>query len=207
MGFPFPVGLKNDVLMLWSSRIMVIDLANIGSERISIVIVINIDQDRRFIWIIFVLWLLLFLMVVIMLMDLSRDDIPFMWRDRIVKLIEILLLVDSGGYKVHPVLILLLISILVMRVRVDILRSHILRLLVRGKDMSFIGFIMGIIQLVSLLIMIGIVMKKIMNRAWVVIVELNRELLLRNLFVCIISIRRMILREVPSILDQMPMIR
>jgi hypothetical protein len=193
--------------MLWSRRIMVIALASIGRDMISMVIVIIMDHESRFMLIIFILLLLLLVMVVITLIDLKREEILFMCSDMMVKLIDILLFEDKGGYKVHPVLVLLLIIILVIMVRVDIFSIHNLMLLVRGNAMSFIGFIIGIIQLVILLIMIGMVMKKIINRACVVMIELKVELLFINLLVCIISIRMMILREVPIILDHSPIIR
>lgn len=49
IGFPFPSGLKNIVLKLKSVKIIVIPLANTGTEIINKIDVIKIDQQNRLI--------------------------------------------------------------------------------------------------------------------------------------------------------------
>jgi hypothetical protein len=79
--------------------------------------------------------------------------------------------VIKGGYKVHPVLILLKINILIIISNKEGRSSQNLRLFIRGKIKSEDIIINGINQFLILPIMIGIVIKKIIINAWIVIVE------------------------------------
>lgn len=104
-------------------------------------------------------------------------------------------------------LIFLFIVILIIIIIIDGINIHILRLLIRGNEVSFAPFIRGIIQFLILPIVIGIVMKKIIMKAWMEIIMLKIELLFINLFVCISSVRIIILIDVPIIPDHVPIIK
>jgi hypothetical protein len=204
MGFPFPEGSKNDVFMLWSSRIIVIDLASIGKDEISSIRVIMIDHENRFI--LWILFLLLFIRDDMMLIDPEIDEIPLKWSDKIVELIDELFIVDRGGYSVHPVLILFLVIILIISVIIDGISIHSLRLFSRGKARSGILFMIGMIQFLVLLIVMGIAMKKIIIRACMVIRVLKVELLFMRLLWLFNSIRMIILIDIPIIPDHIPIV-
>lgn len=131
-GFPFPMGLKNIELKLWSKMIIVIPLASTGMDKINSIDVIIIDQqynDKLFINILFEF---IFIIEIVKFIDLKIDDIPFKWRDKMIILIELLFWIDNGGYNVHPVKILFLINILSINIISDGNNIHILRLLSRG---------------------------------------------------------------------------
>jgi hypothetical protein len=108
---------------------------------------------------------------------------------------------------VHPVLILLIMIILILMIIIEGMSIQNLKLLIRGNVVSLSPFIRGINQFLNLPMVIGMVMKKIIINAWIVIIMLKIELLFVNLFICISSIRMIILIDVPMIPDQMPIIK
>lgn len=85
-------------------------------------------------------------------------------------LIELKFWVDRGGYKVHPVKILFLINMLDISIINEGKRIHILKLLRRGYIRSADAVIKGINQLLKVPIIIGMVIKKIIKSAWIVII-------------------------------------
>lgn len=97
IGFPFPSGLKNIVLMFISNKIMVIPLANTGIDRISKIEVIMIDQQNKFIFIMLKFLFFIIINVEIKFIELKIDESPFKWREKIMKLIEILFWLIKGG--------------------------------------------------------------------------------------------------------------
>lgn len=88
-----------------------------------------------------------------------------------VKLTEMLFWEISGGYRVHPVLILLKIIIFSIINRSEGISSQNLRLFIRGKIRSSELIISGMSQFLILPIIMGMVMKKIIISAWIVMVE------------------------------------
>ena len=111
------------------------------------------------------------IIVIIKFIDLIIDDIPFKWREKITKLIDILFWIINGGYIVHPVLILFIISIFIIINLIDGINNQNLKLFIRGKIKSIELIINGINQFLVLPIIIGIVIKKIIINACNVIVE------------------------------------
>lgn len=97
IGSPLPKGLKNDLFILWSNKIIVIALVKIGKDRINKIVVIRRDHIKSVILLYINLLRLEFKIVDIKLIDLRIDDKPFKWREKIIKLIEILLLIERGG--------------------------------------------------------------------------------------------------------------
>jgi len=164
------MGLKNIELKLWSIIIIVIPLANTGIDVINRIEVIMIDQQYRDKLLIRFLFEFMLVIEIKKFSDLIMDDNPFRWIDRITELIELKFWIDRGGYKVHPVKILFLVNILIIMINNDGNRIHILRLFNRGYKRSGENVINGISQLLNVPIMIGIVIKKIINNAWIVII-------------------------------------
>jgi hypothetical protein len=157
--------LKNIDLKFISIKIIVIALARTGIDEISKIEVIIIAQQNRFILIIFILNGFKYIIEIIKFIDLKIDDIPLICNEKIVKLMDILFCVIKGGYKVHPVLILLKIIILIIIIFNEGIKSQKLKLFIRGKIKSVLMIIIGIIQFLILPIIIGIVMKKIIIKA------------------------------------------
>lgn len=102
--------------------------------------------------------------------DLSIDDKPFKWIEKITMLIELMFWTDKGGYKVHPVKILFLINILDIIIINDGNKIQNLKLFNRGYIRSEDEIIKGINQFLKVPIIIGIVIKKIISKAWIVII-------------------------------------
>lgn len=159
------------VLKLVSIKTMVIALARTGIDRTRRVEVIIMDQQNKFSWAIFESLGFRKIMEMMKFIDLSTEDIPLMCSERIVKFIEILFCEIKGGYRVHPVLMLLKINIFLIIKASDGTRSQNLRLFIRGNIKSIELIISGISQLLILPMMIGMVIKKIIINAWIVIVE------------------------------------
>lgn len=88
-----------------------------------------------------------------------------------MKLIDKLFWVIRGGYKVQPVLILFIIIILINIILIEGIKSQNLKLFIRGKIKSIELIINGINQFLILPIIMGIVIKKIIIKAWIVILE------------------------------------
>lgn len=104
------------------------------------------------------------------LIDLKIDDNPFKWREKIIKFKVIKFWLISGGYRVHPVLILLFnIMFKIINIREGISNQN-LKLFNRGNIKSLDEIIKGKSQLLNLPIIIGIVIKKIIIKAWRVII-------------------------------------
>ena len=97
IGLPFPSGLKNIVLILISVRIIVIPLANTGTDRFKRMEVIMMAQENKLIVIIFILLDFINIIDIIKFIDLIIDDKPLMCSEKIIKLIEILFWVIRGG--------------------------------------------------------------------------------------------------------------
>lgn len=77
----------------------------------------------------------------------------------------------------------------------------------RGKDISGHPIIIGINQFPKPPITIGIVIKKIIIKAWIVIITLYSWLLLIIELICLSSIRIKILNDDPIIPDHIPNIK
>lgn len=170
IGLPFPIGLKNIELKLWSIIIIVIPLANTGMDIISKIEVTIIDQQYRDKLLIIFLFEFIFVIEIKKFKDLMIDEIPFKWIDKITELIALIFWVDSGGYNVHPVKILFFVNILINRISRDGNKIHILILFNRGYIKSEEKIIIGINQFLNTPIIMGIVIKKIINNAWIVII-------------------------------------
>lgn len=107
---------------------------------------------------------------VIKLIDLKIDEIPFKCKEKIIKFNVIKFWLIKGGYKVQPVLILLLIKeFKIINIKEGI-KSQNLKLFNRGNSKSEEDNIKGISQFPNLPIIIGIVIKKIIMKAWIVII-------------------------------------
>lgn len=109
------------------------------------------------------------------LIDEMIDEIPAMWSEKINKSTELELwnsLADRGGYIVHPVPIIFLFIIEWIIKFIDIGSNQKLRLLVRGKAISWELTIKGISQFPNPPIISGITVKKIIIIAWDVTIEL-----------------------------------
>lgn len=106
----------------------------------------------------------------IKLIDLKIDEIPFKWREKIIKFRVIKFWLINGGYNVHPVLILLLIIIFNIINIIEGISNQKLKLFNRGNKRSDDINIKGNNQFLSLPIIIGIVIKKIIINAWMVII-------------------------------------
>lgn len=79
--------------------------------------------------------------------------------------------IDKGGYNVHPVLILLIINKFININIKDGKSNQNLKLFNRGNIKSELININGINQFLNLPIMIGIVIKKIIINACIVIIK------------------------------------
>lgn len=64
--------------------------------------------------------------------DLIIDEIPFICKEKIIKLIEILFCKINGGYKVQPELILFIINIFKNINFIDGNKNQNLKLFIRG---------------------------------------------------------------------------
>ena len=104
------------------------------------------------------------------LIDEKIDEIPFIWREKIIKFNEIKFWLINGGYNVQPVLMLFINIILININNNEGNKSQNLKLFIRGKIKSFKLFIKGKNQFLILPIIIGIVIKKIIMKAWIVII-------------------------------------
>lgn len=171
--------MKNDVLIFESKIIIVIALVKIGNDKINNKVVIRIDHKYKFIKLNFILLGFILYIDLIKLIELRIDDNPFKWIENTIKLIDELK-IDKGGYNVHPVLILLINNILVIINIIEGIINQNLKLLIRGKFKSIEVIIIGISQFLKLPIIIGIIKKKIIINAWVVIKVLYKLLLLRK---------------------------
>jgi len=171
MGFPFPSGLKNIVLKFESDKIIVIPLAKTGIEIINKIDVIKIDQQNKFILFKFINLFFIKSIEIIKFIELIIEEIPLIWREKIIKLIEILFWLIRGGYIVQPVLILFIISIFKIINFKEGISNQNLKLFIRGKIKSGELIIKGINQFLVLPIIIGIVIKKIIINACNVIIE------------------------------------
>lgn len=80
----------------------------------------------------FILFDFIKIKVIIKFIDLIIDEIPLIWRDKIIKLIELLFWVIRGGYKVHPVLILFIINIFINIIFSEGINNQNLKLFIRG---------------------------------------------------------------------------
>lgn len=89
-------------MKFWSKINIVILLARTGIEIIKRVEVIKIDQQNSDILNIKDLLILRLIIEIIKFIDLKIDDNPLIWREKIIKFIDRLFWIDSGGYNVHP---------------------------------------------------------------------------------------------------------
>jgi len=100
------------------------------------------------------------------------------------------------------------VPLLIKKLEIIIIReggnNQKLILFKRGKDISGAPIIKGISQLPNPPITIGIVIKKIIIKAWIVTITLYSWLLLIIELIWLNSIRIRILREDPIIPDQIP---
>lgn len=116
-------------------------------------------------------------LVVRKLIEAKIDLIPAKWREKIaISILKegCLILLERGGYTVHPVPGPVPINIPLLKNIKEGGRSQNLKLLRRGKIMSGAPNIKGISQLANPPIIIGIIIKKIIKKAWEVIKELKR---------------------------------
>lgn len=104
------------------------------------------------------------------LIDLKIDEIPFKWREKIIKFNVIKFWLIKGGYKVHPELILLFNIIFNIINKSEGINNQNLKLFNRGNKRSEDININGRSQFLSLPMIIGIVIKKIIINAWIVII-------------------------------------
>lgn len=154
---------------------MVIAPASTGRERINKIVVTVTDQQNRGIIscskeVGFILY-----KVARKLMDPMMDLIPAMCKEKIVKSIEIplwLRLEVRGGYRVHPAPVPVSAIILLRRRNREGGRSQNLMLFMRGKARSGAPVINGRSQLPNPPSIIGITKKKIIIKAWAVMMEL-----------------------------------
>lgn len=110
-----------------------------------------------------------FIIDTIKFIDLKIDEIPLIWRDKIIKFVAIILWYEIGGYKVHPDAIFWLVNILIDINIKDGINNQNLKLFIRGKIKSLEKIISGINQFLNLPMIMGIVIKKIIIKAWIVI--------------------------------------
>jgi hypothetical protein len=82
------------------------------------------------------------------------------------------MLLESGGYTVHPVPAPLSVSMLIVNKVRDGGRSQNLMLFIRGKAMSGAPSMRGTSQFPNPPIITGITMKKIITKAWAVTIVL-----------------------------------
>lgn len=104
------------------------------------------------------------------LIDLKIDERPFKWREKIIKFKVIKFWLIKGGYNVQPVLILLFNIIFIIIKIKDGINNQNLKLLSRGNIKSGVINIKGNNQFLNLPIIMGIVIKKIIINAWIVII-------------------------------------
>lgn len=97
IGLPLPIGLKNIELKFKSRIIMVIPLANTGIDKIINIDVTIIDQQNRVKLFLKYKFVLRLIIDITKFIDLKIDDIPLMCRDKIIKLVAIIVCKEMGG--------------------------------------------------------------------------------------------------------------
>jgi len=176
IGSPPPVGSKKEVLKLRSVSSIVIAPASTGNESRSKMAVIRIDHTNRGICSIFIFIFRMFKIVLMKLIAPRMEEIPARWREKMVKSTAVLgikVLFERGGYTVHPVPGPDSVrDERIIRV-IEGGRSQNLMLFIRGNAISGDIIIMGINQFPNPPTMMGITMKKIITKAWVVTIVLN----------------------------------
>lgn len=94
-GSPPPAGLKKVVLRFRSDKIIVIAPAKTGRDNSNKIVVIKTDHVNSVQ--LFIEFLFILIIVHKKLIDLRIDEIPAIWREKIVKSIEGFNWVDRGG--------------------------------------------------------------------------------------------------------------
>ena len=84
IGFPLLIGLKNDVLIFESKRIIVIALVRIGNDIIRRIDVIKIDHINNVMFFIVFLFGFMFMIDLIKFIDLIIDDSPFRCKEKMM---------------------------------------------------------------------------------------------------------------------------
>lgn len=181
--------------------------AKTGKERRSKIAVINTDQtnngrrskvnliDR------------ILIIVVIKFTAPRIELIPAKWREKIVKSTDApvwAIPLERGGYTVHPVPAPVFTILLEINNINEGGKNQNLILFNRGKAISGAPNIKGTNQFPNPPIIIGIIIKKIIIKAWVVTITLYIWSSSRKSPGCPSSIRIKILNLVPSIPDQIP---
>jgi len=168
-GSPPPQGSKKVVLKFRSVKSIVMAPARTGRDRRRRIVVIKIDQTKRGICSIFIVFI--FKIVQIKLMEPKIDEIPARWSLKIPQSTADLLwykLEDSGGYTVQPVPIPFSIIEDINKNVKEGGNNQNLILFIRGKAISGELIIKGTNQLPNPPIIAGITMKKIIMKAWAV---------------------------------------
>lgn len=153
---------------------MVIAPASTGKERRSRTAVIKIDQTKSGIVENLIEGFIL-IEVVIKLIAPKIDEIPARCKEKIeisTAFPEWNILFERGGYTVHPVPAPLSISIPDRRNRIEGGSNQNLRLFIRGNAISGAPIINGRSQFPNPPIIVGITIKKIIMKAWIVTMEL-----------------------------------
>lgn len=149
--------------------------ANTGSLKISRKAVIKTDQTNRGSRSNVIPGARIFIMVVINFIDASIDDAPARCKENIARSTDLpawVILLERGGYIVHPVPAPLSIPAEARRRINDGGISQNLIFFNRGKAMSGAPIIRGINHLPNPPIIIGITIKNIITRAWAVTITL-----------------------------------
>lgn len=149
--------------------------ARTGRASKSKIAVINTDHTNSGIFSNLHIHLRILIIVVIKLIAPKIEEIPARCSEKIAVSTEYPLWkieLDKGGYTVQPVPTPWSINLLIINRYKDGIRSQNLKLLSRGKAISGAPIIKGTSQFPNPPIKIGIVMKKIIIKAWAVTIVL-----------------------------------
>lgn len=207
IGSPPPQGSKNEVLRFRSVSSIVIAAAKTGKASRSIIAVIMTDQTNNGMLNIGIEAGFMLIHVVIKLIAPRIDEAPAKCSEKIARSTEgpeWTMLLESGGYTVHPVPAPASTYEDDRRRRSAGGNNQKLMLFMRGNAMSGAPIISGISQFPNPPIMIGITMKKIMINAWAVTKTLKIWSLPNSVPGWVSSIRIRMLRQAPISPDQAP---
>lgn len=204
IGSPPPFGLKKEVLKFRSLNSMVIPPARTGRARINKKVVIKILQQNKEVNSIINDFCRITKIDEIKFRDLIIEEIPAIWRDRMVKSTEDPKWYseeDKGGYIVHPVPDPLEDSIDCIRIKIEQKINQKDMLFIRGKAISQDINSIGISQFPNPPIIAGMTIKKIIIKAWAVITELYTWSFMMNEEGILNSKRIILLKDIPIIAD------